>query len=99
MASYALLQAFSGFRYSAASKTLWFAPKVPGNFRTFFSTASAWGSIELNPGRLTISVFEGNLEIRHLHLTAGQEQISVGWEATVRKNKAVYFQFADKWWV
>lgn len=30
MASYALIGSLSGFRYSAAERTLWFAPKLPG---------------------------------------------------------------------
>ncbi len=44
MASYAVLLALTGFRYSAPQKYLKFAPKVnKENFRTFFSTATGWG--------------------------------------------------------
>src|SRR5499427_6592087 len=44
MASYALIGALSGFRYSAASKTLWLGPKLSQRpFKTFFSTASGFG--------------------------------------------------------
>jgi len=44
MASYAVLLALSGFRYSAPQKFLGFAPKVHvEDFRAFFSTATGWG--------------------------------------------------------
>jgi len=67
MASYALLIAYSGFRYSAASKTLYLAPKVSERpFRCFFSTASGWGSFTLNENSLEINLAEGQLEVERL---------------------------------
>jgi hypothetical protein len=69
MSSYALLQVLSGFRYSAATKTLWLAPKVNARpFRTFFSTASAWGTITLEKKRLTVKLTEGELWIERLNV-------------------------------
>lgn len=70
MASYALLGAVSGFRYSAASKTLWFGPKVESSlFVSFFSTATGFGTIELGPSSLTIKMVEGELAVESLRLT------------------------------
>ena len=69
MASYALLSAWSGFRYSAAERTLWFAPhpaKRP--FSTFFSTASGYGTITLDRRQLTISLLQGTLMVERLVL-------------------------------
>ena len=44
MASYALLGALSGFRYSAVERCLWFAPRQSARpFRCFFSTADRLG--------------------------------------------------------
>jgi non-lysosomal glucosylceramidase len=44
MASYALLPALSGFRYSAADQAIGFAPKLfESDFRAFFCVADAWG--------------------------------------------------------
>jgi len=44
MASYALLLALSGFRYSAPEKILRFEPKInQERFVSFFSTATGWG--------------------------------------------------------
>jgi uncharacterized protein (DUF608 family) len=70
MASYAVLNSLSGFRYSAATKTLWFAPKLEGDFRCFFSTAAGYGTIELENDSLSIEMIEGELAIETLHLTS-----------------------------
>jgi uncharacterized protein (DUF608 family) len=60
MSSYAVLSALAGFRYSAAGKTLWFEPKLKRDpFRTFFCTATGWGTITLSKGTLTVRVIEG----------------------------------------
>jgi uncharacterized protein (DUF608 family) len=69
MASYALLAAFSGFRYSAVEKTLWFGPRVNTRpFTTFFSTASAHGTITLDAKFLTITLLEGQLLLDTIQL-------------------------------
>jgi hypothetical protein len=70
MSSYALLGALSGFSYSAAKKTLTFGPKLPlPTFKTFFSTASGYGTISLGRNALTISLVEGELIVDVLFLT------------------------------
>ncbi|WP_395142860.1 GH116 family glycosyl hydrolase [Armatimonas sp.] len=65
MASYALVQACTGFRYSAVTKTLEFGPRVPctGTFQSFFATATGFGTISLNESTLTVTMAEGELEI------------------------------------
>jgi hypothetical protein len=64
MASYSLLAAWSGFRYSALDRTLHFAsPASRKPFRVFFSTASGFGSIEMSKGKLTLTVLEGTLAV------------------------------------
>jgi hypothetical protein len=70
MASFALLQSFSGFRYSKLTKTLEFSPQVKEKpFRVFFSTADAHGVIELKENKLQIEVLEGALELESIRLT------------------------------
>jgi uncharacterized protein (DUF608 family) len=67
LASYALLQAYSGFRYSAVEKTLWIAPRTTASsFTTFFSTATAFGTITLTDSTLRIDVVEGQLPIQRI---------------------------------
>jgi len=70
MSSYALLWALSGFRYSAAEKTLWFGPRLNRRpFKTFFSTATGFGTISLTKHQLMIDLVEGGLDADKILLT------------------------------
>jgi uncharacterized protein (DUF608 family) len=74
MASYALLASLSGFRYSAATRTLWFGPRWTdgsGEFTHFFSTATGWGTIRMDrrAHSLTVDVIEGELRVDKLFVT------------------------------
>jgi uncharacterized protein (DUF608 family) len=85
MASYSLLGALAGFRYSAAQRTLWFGPRLSIRpFKTFFSTASGFGTIVLDVGSLTIQLLEGELVVERLELTDGSQTRIVEWKSTVR---------------
>ncbi len=67
MSSYALLLAFSGFRYSMVEKKLWLKPQISGDrYSTFFSTASGWGVLTIQDNRLSIDMNEGELVINQL---------------------------------
>jgi len=75
LASYAVLNSLSGFRYSAPERTLYLAPKVSpedgGAFRAFFSTESGFGTLRVDAGgAVTVEVTEGELPIDRLVLTA-----------------------------
>ncbi|MBL9215358.1 MAG: hypothetical protein JNG83_07780 [Opitutaceae bacterium] len=67
MASYALLAGWSGFRYSAVDRTLHFAPP-PGRkvFSVFFATASGYGTLTRERGRMTVALLEGGLALDRL---------------------------------
>jgi hypothetical protein len=85
MASYALLGALAGFRYSAARKTLWFGPQLKERpFKTFFSTASGFGSIALDAHSIRIDVIEGELTVKKLVLTESSQIRTLDWNVTVR---------------
>ncbi|MGO9127178.1 MAG: GH116 family glycosyl hydrolase [Terriglobales bacterium] len=85
MASYALVGALAGFRYSAAQKTLWFGPHLSVRpFKTFFSTASGFGIISLDARSLRIEVIEGELTVEKLALTEGNQTRTLDWKVTVR---------------
>jgi len=85
MASYALLSAISGFRYSAVTKTLWFGPRVNARpFRTFFSSASGFGTITLDTRALRVDVLEGEFVLEKLMLLEGSKTKAVIWNATAR---------------
>lgn len=67
MSSYALLLAFSGFRYSAVEGKLWLKPQIEADlYRTFFSTASGWGVLTLQDDRLSIDMKAGELILKQL---------------------------------
>jgi uncharacterized protein (DUF608 family) len=84
MASYALLGALSGFRYSAVDRTLHLAPKLSARpFRCFFSTASAFGTIELGERAVHVRVIEGNLPVEQLVLTRDGKTTPIKWKAAI----------------
>ena len=85
MASYALLGALSGFRYSAVERCLWFAPRLAaGPFRCFFSAQGAWGTVALDSKRLTIAVEEGELAVSKVVVGSGKQQVTIEQSALVK---------------
>jgi uncharacterized protein (DUF608 family) len=85
MASYALLSALAGFRYSAAQHTLWFAPQLSVRpFKTFFSTVAGFGTIALDARTLRIQLLEGELPLEKLVLHDGKQARSMDWKITAR---------------
>jgi hypothetical protein len=85
MSSYALLGALSGFRYSAVERTLRIAPKVKTRpFRTFFSTASGFGTITVAESEVTVQVIEGELVVEKLMLA----EKTVEWKVRVQAGRA-----------
>jgi uncharacterized protein (DUF608 family) len=78
MASYGLLIALSGFRYSAPEKTLYLDPRLPGEtFEVFFSTASGWGTVSVKDHEVALRLEEGRLDVDRLVITRNQETITV----------------------
>jgi hypothetical protein len=77
MASYSLLNAFSGFRFDMGRRLIGFSPIQPreGHFRCFWSLDPAWGEVEFAPGRVELRVLYGVLPLRKLDLpwAAGAE--------------------------
>jgi hypothetical protein len=85
MASYALLPALSGFRYSAVDRTLWFGPRLSVRpFASFFSTASGFGTIALDDHSISLRMIEGELAIDNLHLALPSGSKSLAWKITAR---------------
>ena len=89
MASYSLLAALAGFRYSAVEKTLWFGPRLQARpFRCFFSTASGFGAIEIGRNSLRVSVIEGGLKLEKLVLGSGANGKTHDWKVTIPQGSA-----------
>ncbi|MEX2605870.1 MAG: GH116 family glycosyl-hydrolase [Kiritimatiellia bacterium] len=73
MASYALLNAFSGFQFDMVRRHIGFHPVqiVGGRFRCFWSLGSAWGEIDIRTDGAVLRVKYGELTIRSIALNLG----------------------------
>jgi uncharacterized protein (DUF608 family) len=75
MASFALLNSLSGFRYSAVDQALWFGPRIAKRpFRSFFSTASGYGVLRLDRNQLTVEMREGELRLEQVTVFQGKRK-------------------------
>jgi hypothetical protein len=70
MASYALLNAFSGFSFDMSRRVIGFKPvRLPRTgFRCFWSLDSGWGEVEFTQTRATVRVLSGELRVDALDL-------------------------------
>jgi uncharacterized protein (DUF608 family) len=66
MSSYSLLWALSGARYDAVDKTLYLKPAINGDFRSFFSTATGYGTVGVKDGRPFLEVASGAIPYRRI---------------------------------
>ncbi len=70
MSSYTLLQALSGARYDAVGKTLYLAPAIQGDFRSFLCTATGYGTVGVRGGRPFVEVVSGSIPYERISYTA-----------------------------
>ena len=90
MSSYGLLSALSGFHYSAARRTLSFAPKLQLRpFKVFFSAATGFGTISLNPHALKISMVEGELNVERVLITVNGKTLQLEPSSVARTGKTL----------
>jgi non-lysosomal glucosylceramidase len=71
MASYALLNAFSGFEFDMASGLIGFNPvlwKTRDKFRCFFSLASGWGEVQIQKTSTELRMLYGKLFLGRINL-------------------------------
>ncbi|UTP38304.1 non-lysosomal glucosylceramidase [Phenylobacterium sp. LH3H17] len=69
LASWTLLQAYSGVRYDAVARTLIVDRKVSGSRRVFLSTASGYGVVDLREGQLPrLEVVSGAIPVDRIVL-------------------------------
>ncbi len=71
MSSYALLQGMTGARYDAVEKKLYLQPSRGGDFRSFFATATSYGTVGVKNGQPFYDPKTGTLEIRAIEYSAG----------------------------
>ncbi len=66
MASYGLIGALSGVTYDAVTRTLRIEPRVKGEFRTFISTATGFGTVVVRRRKASLKVVSGEIPVRWL---------------------------------
>jgi hypothetical protein len=73
MASWSVLLALTGSRWSAVEGALTFAPREEatrdGTFRSFFTCGSGWGVVEASEDGARVEVREGELTARRIEVT------------------------------
>jgi uncharacterized protein (DUF608 family) len=70
MSSYALLQALSGARFDAVDRTLYLRPAIQGDFRSFLSTATGYGTVGVKNGRPFVEVISGEIPYKKIDYRA-----------------------------
>ncbi len=66
MSSYGLLQGLSGAWYDAVDKVLYLQPSLKGDFRSFLSTATGYGTVGVKRGRPFLEVKAGSIEVKEI---------------------------------
>ncbi|HEV8273831.1 MAG TPA: GH116 family glycosyl hydrolase [Chitinophagaceae bacterium] len=77
LSSYGYLQALTGVRYDAVERKLYVDSKV-GDFTSFLSTETGFGSVSLKTGKVSVNVVYGKIDI---------ETISISGKTTVHKSQ------------
>lgn len=68
LSSYSMLQALTGQWYDAVTHTLYINPRIEGDFRSFISTASGFGTVGIKDGKPFVEVAEGEIPLREMVL-------------------------------
>ena len=68
LSSYGYLQAFTGVRYDAVDKTLYVDSKI-GDFTSFLSTETGFGTVSLKAGKVSVIVVYGNIDIETISVS------------------------------
>lgn len=71
MSSYGLLQGLTGVRYDAVDKTLFIDSKI-GDFTSFISTATGFGTVSFKAGKPALKTVYGKIEVNKV-LVSGKE--------------------------
>jgi uncharacterized protein (DUF608 family) len=83
MASYALLAAASGFRYSQVDRTLWLSPRLPARpWRSLFAAATGYGVVKLDGAAVEVELLDGTLAVDQLVLGEGHDRRTVRVDGT-----------------
>lgn len=90
MASYAMLQAYSGFCYDMVRGMIGFRPVLSGDFRCFWSLGTVWGTFERTGQQQTLHILHGEAEFSAFRLQA---------ESAARNGAALAGAWKDGEWI
>ena len=90
MASYAMLQAYSGFCYDMVRGMIGFRPVLSGDFRCFWSLGTVWGTFERSGQEQTLHILHGEAEFSAFRLQA---------ESAARNGAALAGAWKDGEWI
>lgn len=68
LSSYGLLQGLTGVRFDAVDQTLYVDSKI-GDFTSFLSTATGFGTVSLRGGKVSVKVVEGTIPVKILNVS------------------------------
>jgi hypothetical protein len=85
LASYGLIQAITGVRYDAVDKTLYIDSKI-GDFKSFISTETGFGTVSLKNNKPEIDVVYGNIEVEKVFIS-GEQTYLINKVGIVNKKK------------
>ncbi|HVS92831.1 MAG TPA: GH116 family glycosyl hydrolase [Mucilaginibacter sp.] len=74
MSSYGYLQALTGVRYDAVTKSLHIDSKI-GNFTSFLSTDTGFGNVSLKDGRPSLNVVYGKIDVKKAYISGKEVTI------------------------
>jgi hypothetical protein len=66
MSSYGLLQGLTGVRYDAVERVLYVEPRLEGDFRSFLSTATGYGTVGVRSGKPFLEVRSGKIDVERI---------------------------------
>jgi hypothetical protein len=72
MSSYGLLQGLTGVRYDAVDHALYVDSKI-GDFKSFLSTETGFGNVELKNGKVEVKMVYGQLDVKKV-IVSGKVQ-------------------------
>ncbi len=75
MASYGLIEGLTGVRFDAVDKTLYIDSKV-GDFKSFISTETGFGTVSLKNGKASLQVAHGSIPVKKVIISGKQSRLS-----------------------
>ena len=74
MASYGLLQGLTGIRYDAVDHTLFIDSRI-GDFKSFLSTESGFGTVWLKNGNPFVNMVFGKLDVKKVIVSGVEKKL------------------------